>query len=77
MEIKLPIHVNLPDDWMEQILDRLRNDPDADWAEVVRCKDCKYWEEIMNDKGICKYMSGFGRWWKSDDFCSSAERREE
>lgn len=25
-EIKLPIQVNLPDDWMEQIVDRLKND---------------------------------------------------
>jgi hypothetical protein len=42
MEIKLPIHVNLPDDWLEQIVNRLRNDPEAEWVEIVRCKDCKH-----------------------------------
>ena len=42
MEIKLPIHVSLPDDWLEQIVKRLRNDPEAEWVEIVRCKDCKH-----------------------------------
>ena len=41
-EIKVPIQVNLPDDWVEQIVDRLRNDPDAEWVEIIRCKDCKH-----------------------------------
>lgn len=41
-EIKVPIHVNLPDDWIEQIVNRLRNDPEAEWAVIVRCKDCKH-----------------------------------
>jgi len=40
-EIKVPIQVNLPDDWIEQIVNRLRNDPEAEWVEIVRCKDCK------------------------------------
>ena len=35
-EIKVPIQVNLPDDWVEQIVDRLRNDPDAEWVETRR-----------------------------------------
>ena len=41
-EIKVPIQVNLPDDWIEQIVNRLRNDPEAEWVEIVRCKDCKH-----------------------------------
>ena len=41
-EIKVQIQVNLPDDWVEQIVNRLRNDPDAKWVEVTRCKDCKH-----------------------------------
>ena len=41
-EIRVPIQVNLPDDWVEQIVDRLRNDPDAEWVEIIRCKDCKH-----------------------------------
>ena len=38
-EIKVPIKVNLPDDWVEQIVNRLRNDPEAEWVEIVRCKE--------------------------------------
>ena len=41
-EIKVPIQVNLPDDWVEQIVNRLRNDPEAEWVEIIRCKDCKH-----------------------------------
>lgn len=31
--ITVPIQVNFPDDWLERIIDRLRNDPDAEWVE--------------------------------------------
>lgn len=41
--ITVPIQVNLPDDWVDQIVNRLRNDPDADWVDVTRCKDCKFY----------------------------------
>ena len=42
--ITVPIQVNLPDDWIEQIVDRLRNDPESEWAIIIRCKDCKHFE---------------------------------
>ena len=50
-KIKVPIQVNLPDDWVEQIVDRLRNDPDAKWIDVVRCKDCKHWRQQTTYQG--------------------------
>ena len=75
--LTVPIQVNLPDNWVELVVDRLRNDPEAEWIEVTRCKECVYWEQTMNDKGVCKDMYGFGRWWKEDDYCSHAERRGE
>lgn len=42
----------------------------VDAVPVVRCKDCKYWEKSMSNRGYCKDMYGFGRWWKADDHCS-------
>lgn len=70
-EIKFPIHVNLPDDWMEQVIDRLRNDPDAEWAEIIRCKDCRWHNGEINqcNAQVCASMYG-------EDFCSKGERRE-
>lgn len=50
--------------------------PSADVVEVVRCKDCKYWEETLNGKGYCKDIIGFGRWWKGNDYCSYGERED-
>ena len=74
-EIKVPIQVNLPDDWVEQIIERLRNDPEAEWVEIVRCKDCKYGEQddvgrwFCNDLG-CQIGSEDG-----SGYCANAERR--
>ena len=76
-EIKIPVQINLPDDWIEQIVERLRNDPDAEWVEVTRCKDCKH---HSHDAGYgydwCNRTSGVFRV-KPEDFCSRAERRED
>ena len=71
-EIKVPIQVNLPDDWIEQIVNRLRNDPQAEWIEIVRCKDCKWYNDRER---TCNDLMGFGRYWKPDDFCSYGKRR--
>lgn len=69
-EIKVPIQVNLPDDWMEQIVNRLRNDPEAEWVEIVRCKDCKHY-----NAGFECLIEGYGIERDKDWFCADAERR--
>ena len=79
-EIKVPIQVNLPDDWVEQIVDRLRNDPDAEWVEIIRCKDCKHWTNNIGDSKLrdnyCNDEAhGFYYQCSEDDYCSFAERR--
>lgn len=74
-EIKLPIHVNFPDDWMEQIVNRLRNDPEAEWVEIVRCKDCKYWMRENISDGYCSEMN-MGDC-DEDFYCGYAERRSD
>jgi len=76
-EIKVPIQVNLPDDWVEQIVNRLRNDPEAEWVEIIRCKDCKY---VGTDATCCLVCNRDGMGLRPfhvyhDDFCSYAERR--
>ena len=54
----------------------LHDIPAADVAPVVRCKDCKYWQD--NNDG---YPHEECRWWHGEtpyanDFCSYGERRE-
>lgn len=70
-EIKVPIQVNLPDDWVEQIINRLKNDPEAEWVEIVRCKDCKHRGEkpIADGRYWCELHGTFMY------YCSDAERR--
>lgn len=59
---------------LTEVRDRLKALLSAQ-PKVIRCKDCRYWEELMSGKGHCIDMYGFGRWWKDSDFCSYAERR--
>ena len=55
---------------------RLLSIPAADVAPVVRCKDCKYWQD--NNGGYpheeCRW--GHGETPDANDFCSYGERRE-
>lgn len=71
--ITVPIQVNLPDDWKEQIIDRLRNDPTSEWVEIIRCKDCKW----FNDIGCAIRIVDDSDKPKENDFCSFAERRKD
>lgn len=84
--LTVPIQVNLPEDWIEQIVDRLRNDPESEWVKIIRCKDCKHFEYdhpyiiqgIMPVLGheVC---NAWGDGCKTDEngYCFMAERREE
>jgi len=79
-EIKVPIQVNLPDDWVEQIVDRLRNDPDAEWVEIIRCKDCKWYGRVDKRRfyrGMDCLQKHIDTIVPDRDFCSKAERRGE
>lgn len=70
-ELTVPINVNLPDDWIEQIVERLRNDPDAEWVEIIRCKDCKW----FNDIGCAIDIADDTDKPSEEDYCSFAERK--
>ena len=51
-----------------------------DAVEVVRCKDCRWWNgnsETMHNNHLCRNWSKFGSIdTGADDFCSYGERRE-
>lgn len=78
--ITVPIQVNLPDDWIEQIVNRLRNDPESEWVEIVRCKDCKRWNTVFDrevaEYGVCQIWSQLVTT-KRDFFCSMGERKDD
>lgn len=69
-------------------LETVENEPTSDVAEVLRCKDCKYWDAVKNQKykdtGICiplrKDLGGYcvrrGAT-NCNDFCSQGERRKD
>lgn len=63
--------------WVDDMRGDVIDAPAADVAPVVRCKDCKYWQD--NNDGYpheeCRW--GHGETPDADDFCSYGERREE
>ncbi len=47
--------------------------------DIVKCKECKYWEEWRSEGGACykALKVGFIVYRRPDDFCSSGERKGE
>ena len=41
--------------------------------EVIRCKDCKYWDDDLD--GYCTLNDCFN--WDADDFCCGGEKKDE
>ena len=81
--ITVPIKVDLPENWVEMIVERLKNDPDGEWMPVIRCKDCKNFKR--NIPCVGGYYDGCEAWEGrdgcdlevcEDDFCSRAELKE-
>lgn len=60
--------------WQFQMLVRL---PPADVVRVIRCGQCKYWQDNDGDYGYCyaKDGHGFGHAWGKNDFCSYGKMR--
>lgn len=50
------------------------NAPTADVVEVVRCKDCKCYEE-MKSENAC-FCNKFGGYVTEHDYCSRAKKKE-
>ena len=75
--ITVPIQVNLPDDWIEQIVNRLRNDPESEWVEIVRCKDCGNWNTDWNPSGDGHYCGVIDLTTGDDFYCAYGERRSD
>ena len=74
-EIKVPIQVNLQDDWVEQIVNRLRNDPEAEWVEIIRCKDCKWGAQDEVGRWFCRSLGCQIGNEDGSGYCADAERR--
>ena len=62
--------------FIDAIIDEIDNAPDVDAVEVVRCKDCRNYD----DEGYCwfwKYETGMSpNEVYADDFCSYGERKD-
>ena len=52
----------------------LKGQERVDAVEVVRCKDCRYYDAENHN---CLDELGYARVWEENDYCSFAERRKD
>lgn len=60
-------------DVMHDILSMLKEQP-----QIVRCKDCKYWDQLMEHRGLCHELTNTHSEafvTSSDWYCADGERR--
>ena len=54
----------------------LLNAPTVDAVEVVRCKDCKWYENGKSYDAYCNHPTDGMNYSAEDDFCSYGERKD-
>ena len=59
--------------WNNAIEAIMENEPTADVVEVVRCEECRYWDNRF-DVMVCNLTDGMKG---ASDYCSYGERRED
>lgn len=58
------------------VLKMIKAQPTADAVEVVRCKDCLYWEKGKDYEPYCNHFRNMMTDTNADDFCSYGERKK-
>lgn len=75
-------------DAITEFMEQVGNIQGADVVEVVRCKDCGWWNEddsaewgdLGNNVCACAYFSnedGYTVYTEPNDYCSKGERKED
>ena len=69
-------HVRCRACWVDDMMGEIGDAPfAADVVEVVRCKDCEWWEDCSVES-YCHNPYGLDNYALPDDFCSNGKRRD-
>lgn len=60
----------------QELVELVKKIESGQLVEVVRCKDCKHWEEIKHGVGWCCATTPSHVWTKDDEYCKRGEREE-
>lgn len=69
------LNQNNPEKSLEELLSRIQNAHTVDAVPVVRCRDCKHYNEDSLYCGMNSRDRGECFNWYKEDFCSYGERR--
>lgn len=64
---------------IDDVIDRLERVPSIDAVQVIRCKDCEYWDTSWKPTRAKEgeyWCSAHDIYMGAEDYCSQAERRE-
>lgn len=67
------------EDWLGGVCDAINAVEDVnavDAVPVVRCKDCKHYDEAPSGDAMMCYRGDGMRWPDPNDYCSKGERRD-
>lgn len=70
---------NIPDEQLDEYAEEFMNDDDNTIVEVVRCKDCKHHEELLNNnngKALC-WVHDIDVIVDRNGYCNYGERKEQ
>ena len=70
-KLNLLLGISDRDIYAKYMLDKM---PTIDAVPVVRCRECKWWQED-DDIGHCDNPDGLDNYAKPEDFCSYGERK--
>ena len=59
---------------MHTIKEKIKEIPSANVVEVVRCRDCKHFQQFRAHDGFCQID---GMLWNNDFFCANGAKMEE
>lgn len=71
-EYLVPSSTTNTSNWLYVSMETINNAPTIDAVEVVRCKDCKFYEKGHGCDLLDVFMINMDNW-----FCADGERREE
>lgn len=66
-----------PEPHKDSISDFIEEQPEADVVEVVRCKDCKWWQKLSDScQGKCFLIGHYALYPTGSWYCANGERKE-
>lgn len=73
-KIEIPIIVDMPENWADQVVEAMKKDPNAEWVDIVRCRECLHRDTSPSPRTI--WCEKFEKYFAKEFYCAFGEREE-